>query len=285
MVLGRVLPVGLSLLILLLGVGCGGRNTPAAVGGTTSDADDIGQFAWQDLMTDDVSASRRFYGELLGWKFEETTRFKDPYLLVRSGGHLVGGIVSVEREQPDQPIAQWLSYVRVDDVKQVVEKIRQAGGKVLVSPVAVDWGMAAVVSDPQGALLGVLQSPEKLPPGLSPGRFFWHEYLTPDSAQAVSFYSDTFGYLSEVTETRGGMAYHVLRRTKPAAGIVEIRDLPVRPNWLPYVRVQDPVALASKARDLGGQVLLEPSRESRNSSLAIVADPAGAAIALQKYPF
>jgi predicted enzyme related to lactoylglutathione lyase len=58
----------------------------------------------------------------------------------------------------------------------------------------------------------------------------------------------------------------------------------VRPNWLPYVRVDDPSALARKAQALGGRVLLEPSPERRHGTLAIVADPSGAALALQKWP-
>jgi hypothetical protein len=36
---------------------------------------------------------------------------------------------------------------------------------------------------------------------------------------------------------------------------------------------------------LGGRVLLEPSAQHRKGSLAIVADPSGAVVALQKFPF
>jgi predicted enzyme related to lactoylglutathione lyase len=33
----------------------------------------VGKVVWNDLVTDDVEAARRFYGGLLGWSFEETT--------------------------------------------------------------------------------------------------------------------------------------------------------------------------------------------------------------------
>jgi len=278
---------GFLLLLLLVGAGCAGRSTQASGGSPVAVLDDVGQFIWQDLITDEVSASRRFYGELLGWSFEETTRLGEPYLLVRSGKQLIGGIVRAEREQPDQPISQWLSYVRVDNVNRAIDRIERAGGTVLVDPTMVgSSSIAAVIKDPQGAILGLLQSSEKVADGPKPvGEFFWREYLTPDSEQALSFYSEILGYQSEISEERDSMTYHILRHTKPRAGMIKIKKIPVRPNWLPYVRVEDPVALAGKALDLGGKVLLAPSPGARNSSVAIVTDPGGAAVALQKWPF
>jgi len=270
-----------------VGAGCAGRSTQASGGSPAAIPDDVGQFIWQDLITDEVSASKRFYGELLGWSFEETTRLGKPYLLVRSGNHMIGGIVGAERDQPDQPIAQWLSYVRVDNLNQAIDRMKRSGGTVLVDPTMVgSSSVAAVIKDPQGAILGLLQSSEEAPDAPAPlGEFFWREYLTPDSERALSFYSDVLGYQSEISEERDDMTYHVLRRIKPRAGMIKIEELPVRPNWLPYVRVDDPVALAGKALDLGGKVLLAPSPGARNSSVAIVTDPGGAAVALQKWPF
>jgi uncharacterized protein len=59
----------------------------------------------------------------------------------------------------------------------------------------------------------------------------------------------------------------------------------VQPNWLPYVLVNDPEALATRVVGLGGRVIVPVAPERRNSSLAVVADPSGAAFALQKYPY
>jgi predicted enzyme related to lactoylglutathione lyase len=49
--------------------------------------------------------------------------------------------------------------------------------------------------------------------------------------------------------------------------------------------VADPAALAARAASLGGTVLLAPDPDVRKGSLAVVADPSGAIVALQKYPF
>ena len=276
-------------LMILMGFGCAGRSTSGSTASKVSGIDDVGQFVWQDLITDEIEASRRFYGELLGWKFERTERLGEPYYLIRSGGYLVGGIVGAEREEPDQPIAQWLSYVRVDDLEGTIESAGQEGGEVLVKPLVVSRSArAAVIKDSQGAILGLLQTTEKTPHGSNPGpvgEFFWREYLTPNSDDALSFYSGVLGYSGEEREERDGMTYHVLRRGKARAGLIKIRMIPVRPNWLPYVRVEDPAALASKTIALGGEVLLEPHPNARRGSVAIVTDPGGAAVALQKWPF
>jgi hypothetical protein len=58
----------------------------------------------------------------------------------------------------------------------------------------------------------------------------------------------------------------------------------MRPAWLPYVMVTDPAGLAERARALGGTVLFEPRADVRKGTLAIVADPSGAPLALQKWP-
>jgi Bleomycin resistance protein-like N-terminal len=56
-------------------------NAPA----DAADPVETGRFVWHDLMTKDVSAAKRFYGELLGWRFNDTKRGDRPYVLARSG--------------------------------------------------------------------------------------------------------------------------------------------------------------------------------------------------------
>jgi hypothetical protein len=51
------------------------------------------------------------------------------------------------------------------------------------------------------------------------------------------------------------------------------------------VLVSDPAAFAARAVALGGRVVVPAAPERRNGSLAVIADPGGAVLALQKYPF
>jgi len=249
-----------------------------------------GAIVWRDLATEDMGASRRFYGQLLGWTFEETERAGRPYVLAKLGGDYVAGLVQITGQTPGQPESQWLSYMSVADVDRAVAAVERAGGTVLIAPVTLERrGRVAVVSDPQRAPIGLVRLSAGDPP--SPdvplaGRFFWSEYLAADEAKALAFYRDLAGYTDEVTAQQSGITYHVLRTGRPRAGLFAIPSTvtDVKPNWLPYIMVADPAAMAARVEQLGGTVLLRPSPNARAGTLAIVADPTGAAVALQKWP-
>ena len=163
------------------------------------------------------------------------------------------------------------------------------GATVLVEPVAIRVGRAAVLKDPQGAYFGLLWISAGNPPDPDkpkPMTFFWDEYLARDSKPALTFYEGLGGFTSSVAENQGDLQYFVLKGGRPRAGLFRIPDSAanVQPNWLPYILVDDPAALATKAEGLGGRILLAPKPEHRKGTLAIIADPTGAAVALQKWP-
>jgi len=265
-----------------------GKAGTAPPGAVAAANDSVGRFVWQDLVTPDAAACQKFYGALLGWQFEATTSNGRPYVLARSGGEFAGGIV--QRDEMKTEPAAWLSYLSVPDLDRALGRVTSAGGKLLLPPTPVGaYGRVAVVLDPQGAPLGLAGVTGTLPaePAEPPlGRFFWMEYLAKDGPAALAFYEELAGYESSVTDREHGLVYNVLRRQRSRAGLLQIPTEfeNVEPNWLPYVRVEDPAALARKALSLGGQVVLEPRADVRGGSLAIVTDPTGGAIALQKFP-
>ena len=53
-----------------------------------------GQFVWRELMTSDVDKSRGFYGELLGWTFQDMPMPTGTYTLAKKGEVMVGGMMS-----------------------------------------------------------------------------------------------------------------------------------------------------------------------------------------------
>jgi predicted enzyme related to lactoylglutathione lyase len=274
-----------------IGIACvlaavfGIANTPAPA--TAQVSVETGRFVWHDLMTKDVSAARRFYGELFGWRFEDTSRGGRPYVIARAAEVPVGGIVDISAMTDAG--AQWVSFMAVANVDKSVALVQADGGKVIVQPRDLPLARVAVVADPQEAPLGLAQMkgtiPEPAQP--TPGHFFWQEYLARDAAHALDFYKRLAGYEPAISDSRLGVEYHTLRKARGGAGLFQLpADVTdVQPNWLPYVLVSDPGALAARVAGLGGRVILPVAPERRNSSLAVIADPSGAALALQKYPF
>jgi predicted enzyme related to lactoylglutathione lyase len=277
-----------------VGAACASRSQSGAPPNTATPASRIGEFVWQDLMTDDVEKSRTFYEQLLGWQFEQTTRLGRPYLIAHLGSNRtpVAGIAQVARKQPDQPVTQWLSYLSVSDVDGTSQRLAGAGAQVLVPPTDVRSGRAAVAVDPQGAPVGLVElgADVRLPiggPSADIGTFFWRDYLTKDVDGARTFYTGLAG-LSATRQTRPDSLLHYVLTSAgsaPVGGVVPVGEREIRPHWLPYVRVNDPAAMAARAEQLGGRILLPVRADIRNGSVAVVADSGGAAIALQKWPF
>jgi predicted enzyme related to lactoylglutathione lyase len=273
---------------LLMSTACAsGTKMTAGVTGTAP-LPTTGKFVWHDLSTDDLPAAQRFYGGLLGWEFREAKGLGGRYVLASRAGKAVGGLVQVE-PVAGQEVSQWVAYASVADVDTSVAAVEKAGGRTLIAPLNVpSAGRAAVVIDPQGAVLGLARlngADPADPPAPEEGTFFWMEYLARDPVAAAGFYTSTFGYQQEVTDRLGPNAYVVLSLGRPRAGILQSPQPDIRPVWLPSILVSDPAALAARAASLGGTVLLAPHPDVRKGSLAVVADPSGAIVALQKYPF
>ena len=238
-----------------------------------------GRPVWHDLVTADLGAAKRFYAELFGWSFKDFEVKAGKYALASVGGVPVAGILQPSKRKVN--VSQWVTYFSVPDVDAAVESARQAGAQVAVAPRDLaNQGRAALLVDPQGAPVAVARltggDPAHAPPSLN--GWLWVDLWTPDLAAASEFYRALLGLEPDAVDL-DGTAYTVLGRDGRAyAGMIPIPQPDIRPNWLPIVRVADPQAIADRAVQLGGRVLLAPQQEVRHGQAAIVADPTGAAI-------
>jgi predicted enzyme related to lactoylglutathione lyase len=166
--------------------------------------------------------------------------------------------------------------------------IRAAGGVVIREPWDFDdRGRMAVVKDPQGTQFILLTAtggdPEDLLPRL--GQWLWSEFITTDAPSAITFYEKLMNYHVEKQELTEGREYLVLKyKHKYRAGIVQAKRQEIKPTWLPYIRVEEPIPVVKRAKELGGKVLLEPTQEIRKGSVAVIEDPTGGIIAVQRWP-
>ena len=116
-----------------------------------------GAFGWNELMTSDVAAARRFYGALFGWETEDYPGEGMNYVMVKVGGEAVGGMMAAPPECAGMPPA-WGVYVTVDDADAVARRVETLGGKLLRPPQDIpDVGRFCVLQDPQGATLCAMQ--------------------------------------------------------------------------------------------------------------------------------
>ncbi len=247
----------------------------------------IGKIVWYDLITEDAEASQRFYNAVFGWTFEETEGpAGNPYFLARSGGVFVAGMVPVSNTS-GQNVSRWLPYVSVEDVDTAITRTKAWGGSVAAEARDVSIGRVAAIIDAQGAVIGLARSdigdPDDTTTAGANGRAIWTELLADDAAKAAAFYESVVGYDVSRIERRGGEYFMLSNGGTYRAGVLQ-NPTDWKPAWLTHFAVADPAAAAGRVEALGGRVLLAPNPDVREGTVAIVADPSGAILALQKWP-
>lgn len=281
-------PWGLALVVALASGCAGTKKDLPPVTPTPTGTYEIGKFVWYDLLTHDVPAVERFYGGLFGWKFDGDYGDEGDFTLVSLDGTPIAGIVYAEPLEGGISRARWIPSLSVADVDDVVQQVRAAGGTVYTEPKEVpNRGRVAVVGDPQGAILAFVRATGGDPPDADApvGGWLWTELWTHDVDVSVSFYASLVGYEYEIVNMTVLSDYGVLKTDdRPRAGVRQLPWKEVMPNWLPYVRVDDPAAVAARVEGLGGKVLIAPADTVRAGSVALIQDPSGAVLAVQKWP-
>lgn len=120
-------------------------------------AGDINEWYWIDLWTADVEQAAQFYRAVVGY---ETMPVADDGprsgLRLLSGGFARAGIMQ-KRDKKTTPT--WLPYIRVADVRASAAAAKAAGGKVVLQPLAMSGMTVAIIADPTGAPVGIVQVP------------------------------------------------------------------------------------------------------------------------------
>lgn len=119
------------------------------------------------------------------------------------------------------------------------------------------------------------------PPSARLGTIDWVDLNTPDVEVAVTFYSRVLGWTYETSSTAMG-TYHVARvGGHDAAGLMASPpDTGGPAMWTVFVRVAAAAETVAAAVNAGGTVLAEPFDIPGGARVAVVADPAGAVLAL-----
>jgi predicted enzyme related to lactoylglutathione lyase len=235
---------------------------------------------WVDLSTSDVDGGRRFYTSFFGWEAQDLGPDAGGYNMMQLRGKMVAGLGPVMN--PQQPSA-WNTYVCTLDARATAEKVRQAGGQVVMEPFDVmGQGHMGVFQDPGGAYIAVWQPGQHRGAEIvnEPNSFSWNELATRDIDSAKRFYGQVFGWGNE---THGDYTeWKVGGRSIGGAMPMGDRYPPqVPPHWLVYFTVEDVDSSASKAQQLGGQVVVPPM-DIEPGRFAMIRDPQGAAFGIYK---
>ena len=112
-----------------------------------------------------------------------------------------------------------------------------------------------------------------------PGVPCWVDTSQPDPEAAVDFYGGLFGWAFENVMPPGSEGKYFIARLNggEVAAVGSSPDSPSRPaTWDTYVWVESADETASKVRDAGGRVVMEPFDVMDAGRTAVFADPEGA---------
>lgn len=239
---------------------------------------------WIDIGTD-VEAAKAFYSALFGWSTadagppEETGGYG---FFTTADGKMIAGYGP--QQNPGPP--SWTTYVIVPSADDVADKVRMAGGNVVVEPMDVmDAGRMAVFTDAEGAFISAWQPGQHKGAQVvrDAGAFTWCELRSRDVEGAKVFYSSVFGWDAETSGEDGPMPYTEFKVDgESVAGMMEMTsEFPaeVPPHWLVYVEVADTAESLAKAQELGAAVQV-PVVAFPGGTFAVISDPQGAALGI-----
>jgi hypothetical protein len=128
-----------------------------------------GEWIWHSLLTRDPDADAAFYQTLFDYEvFDLPSQDSRQHMILASEDFArASANTAPQTAAPLHP--HWLNYVRVDDAVKSVARAVALGGRVLVEPHPDrQGGMVAIVADPQGAPVGLLEWPDTESRGTAP---------------------------------------------------------------------------------------------------------------------
>lgn len=245
-----------------------------------------GTFFWRELLTADVPAAVAFYTEVVGWRTEPFAGLAGYTMWLGEQGPL-GGVLKLDPAAGLGTRPTWIASVQVEDVDGVARRAQERGGRVCSAPEDVpDVGRAAVVADPQGALLSIFRPARAMEvhDAAQDGEFCWSELQTPDAAAAVSFYGGLLGWTVLQEMDMGALGTYRIFGIggQRLGGIYPGSPGPGQPaTWLYYASTGDLEGAIARATRRGAKLVLPPS-DVPGGRMAQLVDPQGAAFALHQ---
>lgn len=119
----------------------------------------VGVIEWYDLTVTHAEQIKNFYCDVVGWESGAISMgdYDDFSIHLPESNTTVAGICHARGSNRHLP-AQWLMYVRVENVAESIAKCKALGGVVLDGPRALGSGEFCVIQDPEGAVLALVSN-------------------------------------------------------------------------------------------------------------------------------
>jgi hypothetical protein len=263
-----------------------GEIVASAISNEASFTDDAppGSPCWLEIATGDFAATKRFYGSVFGWKFEERNDAAGgDYTVALLDGEPVAGL-----RHHVGPIRDWTLYLATRDLDTTARDVRRFGGKVIENRHVIPGvGAKMLVDDPSGATVGICQPDQdwQFTVGL-PGSLVWAEFVTRRAAVADRFFGALFGYEQRQVGD-GKQVDHMVWYVDGESVLARVRmaehtpgDVP--PRWIAHFGVDPDIGFDQTLRDVrshGARLRFKPYTSSIGK-VAVLSDSKGTRFAI-----
>lgn len=244
----------------------------------------LGAPIWFELATTGQEAAKTFYSDLMGWAVNDSPIDDGAvYSIFQCDGRDVAACCTMMADEIAQGLPpHWNVYFHVADCDVSAQRVRAAGGRVLVEPFEVmEHLRMAVVTDPEGAPFCLCQPRAHHGVGMihELNSIGWVELATRNVARAEAFYRDVFGW--SFADHPGGAptVYRIFGVDgEDQGGLLQMTpewgEMPS--HWAIYLRVKDVDVALAKGQTLGGSVAVPAFDAPGVGRIAMMSDPAGA---------
>ena len=97
-----------------------------------------------------------FYGKLFNLTPQKMEGMD--YFILQQGEQMVCGVLQMDANWEEMP-PHWMGYFAVDNTDAALERVSAAGGKIMVPAFDMSYGRMAVIADPAGAVVSIVQLP------------------------------------------------------------------------------------------------------------------------------
>lgn len=117
-----------------------------------------GEWIWSSLHAKEPESEASFYQTLFGYDVYDAESTDGMEHLILSSDDYARASANALPDNQDRRHAHWLNFIRVDSAANLAAKAASLGGRVLVEPHPDrHGGMLAVVADPAGAPVGLME--------------------------------------------------------------------------------------------------------------------------------
>lgn len=243
-----------------------------------------GHACWLELASHDWQGTKAFYHALFGWAVVEMSSSDKHFSLFNLGGDDLGAMYQIPKSKPQIP-THWRIYFSVSDIDASIAEIQAAGGQVHMGPHTVgDAGLAAQVSDPEGARFALWQAKNRLGSRRQgeANTLCWVELACQYPRREEAFYRKIFPWTTLPSQVPNVeyMEWQVAGQSMGGMITMTPEWGDVRAHWMPYFMVTDCDTFANKAHCLGAKICIPPTDIPPVGRFAVITDPQGATFAM-----